>query len=358
MDSDIKFLNIKKNFNIIKKDNIYKYIFKIFKIFFFIILPILLIISLLFYNIKNRILLKDILNINLTLKNKFETLRNIPSLNSNEINDRIRLLKLITNNNELIYKGYENCLLNDPDNQLCIYHLIYPKKVVGKNRILIGEKSNGCYVLLDDFENITTAYSFGISNAIQFDDDLAKRGIDVYMYDHTINSLPYSNSKFHWKKIGISGINETNEQLKTLDYLMKENDHSSNNNMILKIDVEGWEWNALNDLNPDILNQFKYLIIEFHFTDPNNITLYYNVLKKIKKTHQVFYSRCHMREIAISFGNNIICKYLELSYIIREGHKFIKDDSIYPIFDFDFLGPQENGLEINLNLLKLFDFDN
>ena len=35
--------------------------------------------------------------------------------------------------------------------------------------------------------------------------------------------------------------------------------------MILKIDVEGWEWNSLNELNEDILKQFKYILIEYHF---------------------------------------------------------------------------------------------
>ena len=47
-----------------------------------------------------------------------------------------------------------------------------------------------------------------------------------------------------------------------------------------------------------------------------------------------------------------------MSYIIREGNKFDKDDSIYPIFEFDYLGPTNNNQsEINLNILKIFDFD-
>jgi len=216
MESDFIFLNIKNKLNFTKRHNI----FYIIKIFFFIIFLFLSIITLIFYNIKNHNLLQEI-------KIRFEIISNITPLNINEKNWRIRLLKIITNNNELIYKGYENCLLNDPDNQLCIYHLIYPKKVLGKNKILLGTKSDGAYVILDDFENIQIAYSFGISNKIQFDEELAKRGIDVYMYDHTINSLPYNNSKFHWKQIGISGNNQNNEQLKTLDFLMKDNDHSS-----------------------------------------------------------------------------------------------------------------------------------
>ena len=154
--------------------------------------------------------------------------------NNNMTFDKLNFLKIITNNNPLIYKGYENCLENDPDIQRCIYHLIIPKKVVSKNRILIGEKEDGCYVILDDFENIKIAYSFGIADRIQFDHELAKRGIDVYMYDHTINSLPYDHPKFHWYKIGLAGKNNSDPQLKTLEQIILENGHSSEFNMIFK----------------------------------------------------------------------------------------------------------------------------
>ena len=75
---------------------------------------------------------------------------------------------------------------------------------------------DGSYVILDDFKNVRVAYSFGIRREIQFDKNLADRGIDVYMYDHTIDSLPYENDKFHWKKIGITGKNKSNNLLKSL----------------------------------------------------------------------------------------------------------------------------------------------
>jgi hypothetical protein len=52
------------------------------------------------------------------------------------------------------------------------------------------------------------------------------------MYDHTINSLPYNHPKFHWKKIGITGKNESNNLLKSLEELIIENGHSSEDNMI------------------------------------------------------------------------------------------------------------------------------
>lgn len=124
---------------------------------------------------------------------------------NNIISQKIRLLKLMTNNNELEYKGIKECLLNDPDINYCIYHLIATKKVLGKKIILYGEKRDGSYVLLDDLTNIKIAYSFGISSNVHFDKALADKGIDIYMYDHTINSLPYENHKLYWKKIGICG---------------------------------------------------------------------------------------------------------------------------------------------------------
>jgi hypothetical protein len=273
------------------------------------------------------------------------------------VSDKIMLLRIITNNKKQNYQGIENCLLKDPDSQHCIYHLIAPKQVIGKERILVGEKKDGCYVLLNDFANIKIAYSFGVGPFIQFDRELAEKGIDVYMYDHTINSLPYNHPKFHWKKIGITGKNESNNLLKSLEELIIENGHSSEDNMILKMDIEFHEWESLIDVSEKILSQFKYILLELHFNDEkesNNTLLYYNVLKNLYKTHQCFYIRCADKYNIVNFGNNRICKFLEISYIIRKDYEFVKDLTIYPIKEFDF-ADIANKEEMNINILKFFD---
>ena len=348
-----------KNLNIdyLKDNNIF--LKQIKKIKYFLFCSLILIIFLFIINLIINLIFKN--NIIIKQKNDIKKLNNILSSNINNkyidnIYDKIKLLKLITNNNIFEYEGVKNCLLNDPDNKYCIYHLISPKKVIGKKRILIGDKKDGSYILLDDFKDIKIAYSFGISNKIEFDKALADRGIDIYMYDHTINKLPYYNSKFHWQKIGITGNNQTNDKLKTLEELIFINGHNLEKNMILKIDVEHSEWNSLNNLPDNILNQFKYILIEYHFYKKNYIKLYYNVLKKLQKNHQVFYIRCNGRHKIITFGNNRICKYLEVSYVIKDDNQFTIDDSIYPIFEFDFTPPRLNKkTEMNLNILKLFD---
>jgi len=173
----------------------------------------------------------------------------------------IELLKLLTYNNPSIYNGIERCLRNNSDDEMCFYQYICPKVVKGKKRVLIGDKKDGSYIMLDDFDNIKIAYSFGIYKLIQFDKALADKGIDVYMYDHTINNLPYENSRFHWKKIGIGGNSQRSNNIKTLEEMIKENGHTTEKNMILKIDVEYAEWDSLNEVSENILKQFKYTLL-------------------------------------------------------------------------------------------------
>ena len=60
--------------------------------------------------------------------------------------------------------------------------------------------------------------------------------------------------------------------------MLEENGHLNEKNMILKIDVEYAEWEALLDTPSDILQKFKYITIEFHFK--NETEKYFEVLKK------------------------------------------------------------------------------
>ena len=265
-------------------------------------------------------------------------------------NSNIEKLKLLTNNDKTLYEGAEKCLVNNPDEEKCIYQFLCPKEVVNKTKVLMGYRGDGSYVMLDDFENIKIAYSIGIGNMIQFDNALRYKGIDVYMYDHTIEKLPKERSQFHWKKIGIGGNSERAYNIQTLLDMLKENGHLNEKNMILKIDAEGAEWNALNDVPEEVLSQFKYLLLELHFFK-NNQTLYYDVLKKLYKTHQVFYVHCCPYLGIITFGNNRICKGIEVSYIIRKGNSFTQDKTDYPIKKFHY----GRNINFNVNILKLFD---
>ena len=132
--------------------------------------------------------------------------------------------------------------------------------------------------------------------------------------------------------------------------MLEENGHLHEKNMILKINVEYEEWDTLLDTPEEIFEKFKYITIEFHFR--NETEKYFQVFKKLYKTHQVIYLVCNNYSI---LGNNIICSSIEISYIIREGNKFYIDNATYPIPEIKAKNYQNPVHSFNLNILKLFD---
>ena len=260
--------------------------------------------------------------------------------------------------NDIRYDGARKCLSDSNYNSTCIYNFLSPKKVKGKTRILVGGKKSTGYVMLDDFDNIKIAYSFGIGSEdwhISFDNELANKNIDVYMYDHTIDKLPYENARFHFHKIGLSGKNKYSTNLKSLEEILEENGHLNEENMILKIDIEYSEWEALRDFKPELLKKFKFIILELHFFS-NNFELFTQVLSKLNKYHQIFYVHCVNCDIVIQVKDMRICRALEVSYVVKEGHEFEKDDSIYPIAELETICMKDNILDFNENIFKYFDY--
>ena len=143
--------------------------------------------------------------------------------------------------------------------------------------------------------------------------------------------------------------------MKNLEDLIKENEHINEKDMILKLDIEKWEFEAILNLKEETLNQFKYIVIEYHFENRNkDDKLYYNVLKKLSKTQQAFYLRCNgERWLKVNFGNNRICYIMEVSYIIKKDNIFQNDETVWPIYEFDYSKIEAGKLEMNLNILKL-----
>ena len=44
--------------------------------------------------------------------------------------------------------------------------------------------------MVDAFDAVDAAYSFGIGDNVAWDKEIAQRAIPVHMYDHTIDQLP------------------------------------------------------------------------------------------------------------------------------------------------------------------------
>ncbi len=187
----------------------------------------------------------------------------------------------------------------------------------------LGRDNDGGYIVVYDKNNNAISnnkimYSLGISDDVSLDLEFAKRGYDVYQYDHTINRLPFQNDKFHWKKIGITGKKE-NADLKRLETLIKMDRNDCIDGMVLKCDIEGAEWDMFQGCSMDTLKKFDEIIVEFHgILNTRKRSKILSVLDKISNTHQTVHVHANNNSLVNYSGNLITPDVIEVTYVLKD----------------------------------------
>lgn len=196
------------------------------------------------------------------------------------------------------------------------------KRSKGFDLVRVGAINDGGYIMLDDFKENYRAYSFGIGNDVSWDDWVSNKGIQVFCYDHTIDGLPHQNSKLSFFKIGITDEDKPEDNLLSLTTLLKRNGDENNNDLILKMDVEGAEWNFINSIDEEILTQFRQMTFELHnLTDIFEFDKRYKGLLKLQKTHCPVWVHANN---ALGIENAIstsIPPLLEITYVRRDTYE-------------------------------------
>ncbi|KAK3587724.1 hypothetical protein CHS0354_042678 [Potamilus streckersoni] len=115
-------------------------------------------------------------------------------------------------------------------------------------------------------------YSFGINNAWDFDEDAARIfGCEVFCFDPSMRDKAetYTYAKdITFYMIGLSATNEVlpdQWKMRTLEQIRRDLNHTERTIDILKIDIEGFEWNTLPQMvHSGTLRSVKQMQIELH----------------------------------------------------------------------------------------------
>ena len=200
------------------------------------------------------------------------------------------------------------------------------------NYIRVGKDNDGGYVMFDDFDGVKVAYSFGIGRDVSWDEDMAARGIDIFMYDHEIDALPKDNPKFHWSKTGLTGVfNPAHPELETLPRLIEQNGHADEHNMILKMDIEASEYNVLKAIDASTLKRFKQLAMEFHGLMHSELENAIGLsLDKLNVTHQLVHVHGNNFSGYIVRGGLVLPEVIECTYLRRSDYAFVDSQKFFP----------------------------
>ena len=195
-----------------------------------------------------------------------------------------------------------------------------------ENKIRLGPNIDGGYIICD----INTNYDCYISAGIAYNDDFSLHFINKYNidknnsfgFDGTVNSLPNNlDNKMTFIKKNIGSIN--NDTTSNLENLFEKY-----NNIFLKMDIEGSEWEWLLSTNENNLNKISQFVVEFHgitntswhnnltFDDFNcNRNQKINCLEKLTKTHYLVHAHGNNAD---RIAYNGIPNVIELMYINKK----------------------------------------
>lgn len=163
---------------------------------------------------------------------------------------------------------------------------------------------------------------------------MADRGASIFQYDHTVEHPPSNHPSFHFNRVGITHDDALDPRLKHLDTLTFDNGHSDRRDLLLKIDIEGAEWDVLDALGGDTFGQFKQILAEFHafeFLDRDSFReRARRVFLKLNQTHQVI--NVHGNNFAgVRLVEGVaLCDVYELTYVRRSDYAIEDSCDVFP----------------------------
>ncbi len=205
--------------------------------------------------------------------------------------------------------------------------LLRTHEVVNVAKKRFGSANDGGYVMLDDTVNVDRALSLGISQNDDWDSDFAGRGIPVDQYDDSVDAAPTSHPllRFHRMRVVASanGSGITIAQLLEMPLAY-----------ILKMDIEGSEWECLDATPSSLIARCRQIVIEFHslrrLADEAFRQRAVRVLEKLAATHIPIHAHANNNGRVCMVAGIPLPDVLEITFVLRSGYETRKSSEVFP----------------------------
>jgi hypothetical protein len=129
------------------------------------------------------------------------------------------------------------------------------------NLIRVGSAHDGGYVMMSPRSPSCNVISLGIADNMEFELELIENKLvnAIFCFDGSIEKLPSKNDSIYFESKYIK-VSESESAL-TLSHVLAKIDSDE---IILKIDIEGDEWDVLDSLSESELGRFSQIVGEFH----------------------------------------------------------------------------------------------
>ena len=200
--------------------------------------------------------------------------------------------------------------------------------------IRIGSKSDGGYLLPQDFDGVTTCFSAGCDLTWHFEKQLdTEFNVRSVILD-SIDKKPIDlGPKQTYIPFWLGNTNS--ERFITFDKWISENLDENDTDLILQMDIEGAEYEALIGLEFEKLKQFRIIVLELHnlanFKNQRLFDEYYRpALSKLTEAYDVVHA--HANNCCGNWGSGDVKfpKVLELTLLRKDRNGVSKNFAVTP----------------------------
>jgi hypothetical protein len=198
--------------------------------------------------------------------------------------------------------------------------LLRPDPGINVPLVRLGPDIDGGYVLSDDLD-VDVAVSVGVGPECGADEDLARRGVEVWQFDHTVEETPSTESGIFFHKLGVAS-GEPDHNTRTLDDLLQMAGVREGVDTLLLMDAEGAEWGALTAASDGALERLRQIALEIHGLDlviaDDRADWAIEVLERLRRTHCLVASHGNNFGCYFNFGPILMPSVVETTWVRRD----------------------------------------
>ena len=153
-------------------------------------------------------------------------------------------------------------------NRNALFELLQPVPLSNCELQRFGEANDGGYLMCANLlDAVGSGYSYGISGYDQWGCDISQRlGVTVHQYDcfnTQVPECPGGQTTFHAECVGPLAATQDGRPFDTIANQFTKNGDAGKR-IVMKIDVEGAEWDSFAQTPDATLQQIDQLAVEFH----------------------------------------------------------------------------------------------
>ena len=206
--------------------------------------------------------------------------------------------------------------ITDYDSLRALIYKLHPV-CCDKKLIRLGPKGDGGYLVPNDFDDIEACFSPGVGMLSGFEKDCADMGIKIFLADKSVEQPAEGHRLFHFTKKFI-GVTQ-DENFITLNNWVNSALANSKSDLILQLDVEGFEYEIFLSASDSLMNRLRIIVVEFHGLQQLWNFPYFKIVsrvfEKILQTHTCLHIHPNNDADSLQFNGLDIPQAMEFTFL-------------------------------------------